>query len=415
MRSSTLPISFADRVLPLKNEGAYAMMKAAARLDASATREHERVVHLEIGQPTISPPPHVVRALSEALERGETKYVHPKGTLALRETIARYVERTHNLPAGSVLPENVIVGPGAKPGLVLGCLALLNPGDEVLIPDPGFPTYRAMVELCGAIPVPYPLLPDTNAPDVAFIGKRISNRTKLIVINSPGNPTGGIFGSEDTQSLKRILADAAGRIWLMTDEIYSRLHYLPSTSNLAAAVPPSVFDDPEVRDRVILVDGLSKTFAMTGFRIGYAVVPSSLAERMEVLAVHSFGCVAPFVQHAAVTALTDSVENDAYLAQAMALYRANRDVVLAMAADIPGCRLWRPDGAFYAWLDVSAHRQSAQLIVCELLERARVAVLPGTDFGAGGEGFLRVSYAGDTASVREGMRRIQRFFAEKAG
>lgn len=212
--------SLAFRVQHLSNEGAYAVMNRSRQLDSLAKTDAERVIHFEIGQPISPSPVHVTEALVRAVRAGETKYVDPKGMGELRCAIARYLERTRELEAFSIDENLVVVGPGAKPGLFLSCLALLNPGDEVLIPDPGFPTYWAMSEVCGATPVTYPLSEETNAADVGAIERLISSRTKLIVVNSPGNPTGGILDTEGVNRLKDIMIKSNGRLWLMTDEIY---------------------------------------------------------------------------------------------------------------------------------------------------------------------------------------------------
>lgn len=412
--ASSSPGAFAARVCELQNEGAYAVLARANELDAQAGDDGgNKVAHLEIGQPGFAPPAHVNEALVDALSRGFTKYAEPRGIKPLREAIARYVERTRRLPPGAVDPECVVVGPGAKPGLFLSSLALLEPGDEVLVPDPGFPTYRAMVEVCDAVAVPYPLRDDTDAADVDAVEALVTPRTKMVVVNSPGNPTGGVMGARDVEHLKRIVQRTApGNMWILSDEIYSRLYYGGGggDGDSRAPLPPSPFDDPATRDRTVLVDGLSKSFSMTGFRIGYAVVPRELAERMELLMVHSVGCVATFTQYAALAALADDARNERYIEQMRETYRRHRDIIVELLRDIPGVRLQVPQGAFYAWLDVSAFGVPVRQLAAHILERARVALLAGTDFGErGGRGRLRISYVGDEDTLREGARRLRSY------
>ena len=368
------------------------MLAAATELE----REGRDIVHLEIGQPGFPSPEHVVEAGVDAIRGGKTKYSSPDGTPALREAIADYVTRTRDVP---VTPDEVVVGPGAKPGLFFPTLALVQPGDEVIYPDPGFPTYRAMIQVAGAVPVPVPLRPDGASFDMDAFRAAITPATKLIVLNSPANPTGGVMPSGDVEEVARVATE--NDAWVLTDEIYSRLVYPAEDGTPGSA--PSVFSIPGMRDRTVLVDGFSKTYCMTGWRLGWAVMPSALARRVELLVVHSVGCTATFTQEAGLAALVGPQEGvDAMVEE----YRRRRDFVVGALNDIPGVSCPVPEGAFYAFPDVSSFGLSSKEVADRLLSEGGVAVLPGTDFGANGEGKIRLSYVGEMETLEEGVRRI---------
>ena len=368
------------------------MLAAATELE----REGRDIVHLEIGQPGFPSPEHVVEAGVDAIRGGKTKYSSPDGTPALREAIADYVTRTRDVP---VTPDEVVVGPGAKPGLFFPTLALVQPGDEVIYPDPGFPTYRAMTQVAGAVPVPVPLRPDGASFDMDAFRAAITPATKLIVLNSPANPTGGVMPSDDVEEVARVATE--NDAWVLADEIYSRLVYPAEDGTPGSA--PSVFSIPGMRDRTVLVDGCSKTYCMTGWRLGWAVMPPALARRVELLVVHSVGCTATFTQEAGLAALVGPQEGvDAMVEE----YRRRRDFVVGALNDIPGVSCPVPEGAFYAFPDVSSFGLSSKEVADRLLSEGGVAVLPGTDFGANGEGKIRLSYVGDMETLEEGVRRI---------
>ena len=373
----------------LFNEGAYAMAAKAAALE----RRGQDVVHLEIGQPDFATPAHVVQAGVRALEDGDTRYTPPCGTAALREAIASHVSATRGV---AVRADEVVVGPGAKPGLFFTALALLDKGDEMVYPDPGFPTYRNMALVAGATPVPVALRADGASFDMDALRARVGPRTKLLVLNSPSNPTGGVMPPEDVADVARLAA--LHDFWVLTDEIYARLAYLDG-----GAPPPSILAADGMRDRTVLVDGFSKTYAMTGWRLGWAVMPEGLAKRVELLMVHSVGCTASFAQAAAVAAL-EGPQDDAEAMRAE--FRARRDLVVEGLNAIPGVRCSTPAGAFYVFPDVSAFGMPSRQLADLLLEDGGVAVLAGTDFGACGEGHLRLSYVCDRDTLREGLARI---------
>jgi aspartate/methionine/tyrosine aminotransferase len=279
-------------------------------------------------------------------------------------------------------------------------LALLNPGGEVIYPDPGFPSYRAAIELSGATPIAAPLLEDKNFSfDLDFLADRIGEKTKLLVINSPSNPTGGNASTEDLTAIARLAIER--NVWVMTDEIYSDLVYDEKQA-------PSFFSIDEVRDRTILIDGFSKTFAMTGWRLGYAAMPKPLAEKVSLLTMHAVGCTAGFTQMAGITALKRCREN---VAAQRATYQKRRDRIVEGLRSLPGVSCTTPQGAFYAFPNVSELGIPSKELAHRLLEEAGVACLPGTDFGNNGEGYLRFSYAASIAQIEEAIDRIRGFIS----
>ena len=414
----------------LRDEGAYAVMVAANALEA----EGRDIVHLEIGQPDFPTPPHIVRAGVAALEGGETNYSNPSGTPDLRAAVAAHVSSTRGLVGEAALAaSNVVVGPGAKPGLFFSAMALLQPGDEVVVPDPGFPTYRNMALAFGATPVPVRLAPPAMACfDFDRLQAALNERTRVVLINSPSNPTGGVI---DVASLRRIgeLCARWPRIHIITDEIYSKLTYGDSgaeaEAEAEAAKAPSFLSVATVLDaeagageggeyaalapRTILIDGFSKTYCMTGWRLGFAVMSAALASRVHLLMVHSVGCTATFTQSAGVAALADEGgASEAALGAMVEEYQKRRDRVVEALNGMDGVTCACPAGAFYVFPDVSALLgagspcTTAAQLAARILSEGGVALLPGTDFGAAGEGYLRLSYVRDMSTLEEGMKRM---------
>ncbi len=379
---------FAKRVTHLAPEGAYHMLARAQALEA----EGRDVIHLEIGQPDVPTFENVAQAGIDAIEAGRTRYNPPAGVPALRAAIAADAGERRGI---EIEPAQVVVGPGAKPALFFPTLALVRPGDEVIYPDPGFPTYAAMIGVAGGVPVPVPLSEAADfAFDLAAFDRLVNDRTRLIILNSPSNPTGGVM---PMAALERI-AEAALRheAWDLSDEIYTRLVY-------SGEAAPSIAQLPGMAERTVICDGFSKTYAMTGWRLGYAICPESLAERVALLLTHSVGCTATFTQHAGLEALTGPQEP---VDEVVAEYERRRDVLVAGLNEIPGvtCRL--PQGAFYVFPNVMAFDRTSDWLANYLLEDAGVAVLPGTAFGAGGEGYLRLCFANSMARIRAAVTRI---------
>ncbi|MGC9523671.1 MAG: pyridoxal phosphate-dependent aminotransferase [Anaerolineae bacterium] len=381
-------MTFSERVRQLAPEGAYHMLARAQALEAVG----RDIVHLEIGQPDVPTFDNVAEAGIEAIRAGRTRYSSPAGVAELRQAIADDVGRRRGI---EIAPSEVIVGPGTKPILFFPTLALVEPGDEVMYPDPGFPTYAAMIGVAGGTPVPVPLREETGfAFELDAFDERISDRTRLIVLNSPSNPTGGVL----PRAVLEHIAEAAQRhdAWVLSDEIYSRLVF-----DGAAAL--SIATLPDMRERTVICDGFSKTYAMTGWRLGYGIMPEPLAERVALLLTHATGCTATFTQYAGIEALTgpqDQVDT------VVARYRERRDVLVAGLNAIPGVRCQVPQGAFYAFPNVTAFGRRSAWLADYLLEEAGVAVLPGTAFGAGGEGYLRLCFANSSDRIRLALARM---------
>jgi len=381
-------MTFAERVNHLAPEGAYHMLARAQALEAQG----REIVHLEIGQPDVPTFQNVAQAGIRAIQEGHTRYNPPAGVPALRAAIAEDIGRRRGI---EVPPSQVVIGPGAKPALFFPTLALVRPGDEVIYPDPGFPTYAAMIGVAGGVPVPVPLREETDfAFDLAVFDRVVSDRTRMIVLNSPSNPTGGVLS---TTVLEHV-ADTALRhdAWVLSDEIYTRMAF--------DGVPvPSIATLPGMRERTVICDGFSKTYAMTGWRLGFGIMPEPLAERVALLLTHSIGCTATFTQHAGLEGLTgpqDQVE------AVMAEYQRRRDVLVAGLNAIPGVTCRTPQGAFYAFPNVTAFGQTSDWLANYLLEEAGVAVLPGTAFGDGGEGYLRLCFANSMENIEIALERI---------
>jgi aspartate aminotransferase len=384
---------FTQRVSSLEAEGAYAVLARAQALEAHG----RKVLHLEIGQPDFPTFPNISQAGIQAIQQGQTRYTSPAGLPALRALIASSFSTRLDREVG---PECVVVGPGAKPGLFFPTLALVNPGDEVIYPDPGFPTYAAMIQVAGGIPVPVPLKEENQFSfDLDAFDERISDKTRLIVLNSPANPTGGVIPLEDLQHI----AEKAQRhhAWVMSDEIYAHLAYdgvqVPSIANL-----------PGMLDRTIIVDGFSKTYGMTGWRLGYMVMPASLAERVELLLTHSIGCTATFTQFAGMEALAGPQDK---VFEYVAEYQRRRDFMVKGLTGIPGVSCQTPQGAFYVFPNVKSFGLTSKEIAARLLDEAGVAVLAGSDFGRGGEGYLRLCYATSVEVLGESLEKMSGWFS----
>ena len=383
---------FSRRTAALKSEGAYHVLAKAQALEAQG----KTIVHLEIGQPDIDTYENIRQAGIEAIEAGHTRYTPPAGMRALREAIAQDAGQRRGV---SFTPEQVVVSPGAKPNLFFPTLATIEDGDEVLYPDPGFPTYRAMIQVAGGVPVPYPLAEDDDfSPDLDLLRRAFNKRTRMIILNSPGNPTGGVLARTalDTIAALAVEHDA----WVMSDEIYSRLHYLERP-------PDSIITLPGMGERTIVVDGFSKTYAMTGWRLGYGIMPLELAQKVNLLITHSTGSTAEFTQFAGLEALHGP---QAQVEQMLARYRSRRDRLVSGLNELRGVRCRMPLGAFYAFPNIEATGISAAQLAEMILEQAGVALLPGTAFGELGEGYLRLSYATSLEQIEAGLDRLRPFF-----
>lgn len=379
--------SFSDRVKDLRAESAFEMLAKARRLESQG----RDIIHLEIGEPDFRTPDHIVQAGMEAMRSGHTRYTQVSGMPQLKESISTYVHRFKNVDVG---PEGIVVVPGGKPIIFYTLLALVNEGDEVLCPNPGFPIYENVIRYAGGIPVSMELKEENDfRVDLDDLRRKLSPKTKLMILNSPANPTGGVLTGEDIRSIADMIAGKG--IFVLSDEIYDRICY--------DAKPVSMATIPEMKDHTIILDGFSKTYSMTGWRLGYGVMEPRLADRVSKLIVNSVSCTAAFVQMAGKTALDgpqDSVD------EMVAEYRARRDMLVEGLNSIPGISCIMPQGAFYAFPNIKAIGMDSNRFAEHLLEHAGVAVLSGTAFGSCGEGYVRLSYANSMENLKRTVERI---------
>jgi len=381
-------MNYAQRTGHLKPEGAYQVLARAQELESTG----REIIHLEIGQPDFETFDNIRLAGIRAISEGHTRYTPPIGMKSLREVIAEDAGKRHGL---EIHPDQVVVSPGAKPNLFFPALAVIEPGDEVIYPNPGFPTYEAMIRLAGGVPVPVPLKEENSFSfDLDAFHKLVSKRTKLVILNSPSNPTGGVMPMAD---LKEIAAVARKLdFWVMSDEIYSRVAY-------DGASVPSIASLPGMMDRTIIVDGFSKTYAMTGWRLGYGIMPKGLAQVVQLLLTHSVGCTSNFVQIAGIEALTGPQgQVDAVVTE----YQARRDAIVDGLNAIDGVTCQRPQGAFYVFPNIKSFGISSSEMADLILEKAGVAVLPGSSFGEYGEGYLRLVYSNSIENILRAIEQI---------
>ena len=381
-------LRLADRMSHLGTESAFEVLVRARALEAQG----KEIIHLEIGEPDFPTPANVVEAAVRALRDGWTHYGPPAGLPQLRQAVADY--STHYLGV-AVDPSQVVITPGGKPIMFFVILALVNEGDEVLYPNPGFPIYESMVRFVGGRPVPYGLEEDqafdVHAPEIL---DRITDRTRLLILNSPQNPTGGVVSPDTTLALAEKLA--ARPIAVLSDEIYHRLIYEGQHSSLAQF--------PGMKERTIVLNGFSKTYAMTGWRMGWGVMPPDLAQQVALLMTNSNSCTASFSQMAGVEALRGEQSSVEAMREE---FRRRRSVIVAGLNRLPGFRCRPPHGAFYAFPNIKATNWSSNALADALLNEAGVACLSGTAFGEWGEGYLRLSFANSVENIQKALERIE--------
>src|ERR1700752_3269909 len=379
----------ARRISQLTGEGALAVFSRAKELE----KQGRSIIHLELGEPDFHPAAPVVDALRSAVAAGRDRYVSTRGIPALREAVAAYLKRTRSVQAA---PEEVLIAPGCKMALSLAMMALIEPGDEVLYPDPGFPIYPSFVRGLGAKAVPF-FLEEKNQfqPDLHEIAAKISPRTKVLIFNSPNNPTGTVFSEAALSQIAQLAAKHD--LWVIADEIYARI--------LFSGAYKSIWSLPGMAERTVIIDGFSKSFAMTGWRLGYAVAPQRVIDAMDLLVLNTFTCAAEFTQVGAIEALRDSTEAvDAMVAE----YRKRRELFVGGLNRIPGFRCQSPQGAFYAWVNIEETGLPAEEVQRVLLEEAGVAGIAGAAFGAEGKNYLRFSLVSATHLLEDALERIQR-------
>lgn len=381
--------TIATRVSHLTGEGALAVFSRAKELE----KEGRSIIHLELGEPDFHAAAPIVDAVRAAVAAGRDRYVSTRGLPELRAAIADYLKRTRKL---DVAAEQVLVAPGCKMALALAMMALIEPGDEVLYPDPSFPIYPSFTGGLGAKAVSYSLLEKNQfQPDVLEIASKITPKTRVLIFNSPNNPTGTVFS-------EAALQDVAGLarkhdLWVIADEIYARI--------LFSGEYKSIWTLPGMPERTVIIDGFSKTFAMTGWRLGYAVAQKHVIDALDMLVLNTFTCTAEFSQVAAIEALEDSTQA---VPAMVAEYRKRRDVFVGKLNKIPGFRCQVPDGAFYAWVNIEETGMSAEEVQRLLLEEVGVAAIAGAAFGAEGRNYLRFSLVSATHLLDEALERIQR-------
>ncbi len=379
----------ASRVSQLNGEGALAVYSHAKELE----RQGRSIIHLELGEPDFHPAAPVVDALRGAVAAGRDRYCSTRGVPALREAIADYLKRTRRVDATA---EQIIVAPGCKMALSLAMMALIEPGDEVLYPDPSFPIYPSFARGLGATAVPYGLEEKNKfQPDVEEIARKISPRTSVLIFNSPNNPTGTVFSEVVLEKIAGLATKH--HLWVIADEIYARI--------LFGGEYKSIWSLRGMAERTVIIDGFSKSFAMTGWRLGYAVAPVAVIDAMDLLVLNTFTCVAEFTQVAAMEALRDSTSAvEAMVAE----YRQRRDLFVAGLNQVPGFRCQAPNGAFYAWVNIEDTGLSADELQKLLLEQAGVAGIAGVAFGPGGKNYLRFSLVSARNLLEEALERMQR-------
>jgi aspartate/methionine/tyrosine aminotransferase len=381
----------AERMARLHGETAFAILARANALEAQG----RSIVHLELGQPDFKTPQNIIDAACAALNAGYTGYTPTPGYQDLRETIADYALRHKNVKTNA---SEIVVVPGGKPVMFYTITMLVNPGEEVIYPNPSFPIYESCIKFAQGIPVPLRLKKENNfGLDVEELKRLITPKTKLIILNNPSNPTGGVYSKEDILALADILREHPD-IFVLSDEIYDRLVFDGSVMSIASI--------PDLKDRVVILDGFSKTYAMTGWRLGYGIMHPDLAAQMDLYMANTNSCAAAFTQRAAIEALTGSQDG----AEAMRLaFKERRDWLVAALNDIPGIECCLPGGAFYAFPDISSFGLTSNEFASRLLEEAGVAAAGGTSFGAFGEGFIRFSYANSLDNLKEAVRRTEKF------
>ena len=379
----------ASRISELTGEGALSVFARAKELEKLG----RSIIHLELGEPDFHPAAPVVDALRAAVAAGRDRYVSPRGIPALREAVAHYLQRTRSVQAA---PDQILIAPGCKMALSLAMMALIEPGDEVLYPDPGFPIYASFVRGLGAKAVPF-FLEERNQfqPDTREIAGKISARTKVLIFNSPNNPTGTVFSDSALSQIAELAAKHD--LWIIADEIYARI--------LFSGIYKSIWSLPGMAERTVIIDGFSKSFAMTGWRLGYAVAPQRVIDAMDLLVLNTFTCTAEFTQVAAIEALRDSTDAvDAMVAE----YRKRRELFVSGLNRIPGFRCRPPQGAFYAWVNIEDTGLSARDLASTLLEEAGVAAIAGAAFGSAGNNYVRFSLVSARNLLEEALERIER-------
>ncbi|MBD3403440.1 aminotransferase class I/II-fold pyridoxal phosphate-dependent enzyme [candidate division GN15 bacterium] len=385
-------MQYAERIRRLESEGAFAVLAKAKQME----REGKSIVHLQIGEPDFDTPRNITEAAYKALLEGHTHYAPSGGIPEVREVVAEEFRKTRKV---DVSADNVIIFPGCKPVIFAAIMALVEDGDEVIVPNPGYPTYRSVTRFLGAKPVPVPL---REEHDFRFsldeFRSLITSKTRVIILNSPENPTGGVLTEEDLEGIYRVAVE--NDLWIITDEIYSRLVYDGEFK--------SILSVPGALERTVAVDGMSKTYAMTGWRLGYGVMPKEMADYLFTFAINNFSSTATFAQYAIVEALTGPQDE---VNKMVEQFRKRRDVIVDGLNAIDGITCLKPQGAFYVFPNITGTGLKSKEFADLMLEQAGVACLSGTSFGQYGEDYVRFSYANSIENIEEALRRIKKTLA----
>jgi len=383
---------YADNITRLESEGAFVVLARARQME----REGKKVIHLQIGEPDFDTPRNITEAAYRAILNGQTHYAPSGGVPEAREVVADYMSRTRKVKWGA---ENAIIMPGCKPLIYCSMMALINPGDEIIVPNPGYPTYRSVTRFLGATPVPVKLREQNDFRFlVSDLEKLITSKTRMIILNSPENPTGGQLTWEDLEAIYAIAKKHD--LWILSDEIYSRIVYdteFKSVASISGAL-----------DRTVAIDGLSKTYAMTGWRLGFACMPKQLADYLFTLAINAFSSTATFTQYAMIEALTGPQDE---IERMVAEFRRRRDVIVDGLNAIEGIKCLKPEGAFYVFPNITGTGLTSKQFADLALEQAGVACLSGAAFGEYGEGYARFSYANSIDNIRAALKKLTEVMA----
>ena len=383
-------MKFAQRMSEIGTETAFEVLARARKLEAQG----RNIVHLEIGEPDFPTPPNIVEAAEKAVRDGYTHYTPAGGLMPARQAVADWIRRWYEV---DVKPEQVVMVPGSKNVLLFTMLALVERGVEVIVPDPGYPIYASLVTLAGGTPVPIALRERNDFRlDIEELKGKITPRTRLIVINSPQNPTGGVLTTRDLEQIAELARKHD--LYILSDEVYGQITY--------DGTHASILTMPGMVDRVIYSDGLSKAYAMCGWRLGFAVAPLEIAQRFETLMINTSSCAAAFTQMAAIEALS-SPESDRAVEAMVGEFKRRRDVVVDRLNALPGVTCHRPLGAFYVFPNITGTGLDQKELADRLLYEGGVALLAGTAFGDEGKGYLRLSYANSVEQIEEGVHRMK--------
>ncbi len=383
---------YADNITRLESEGAFEVLAKARRME----QEGRKIIHMQIGEPDFDTPRNITEAAYQAILRGQTHYAPSGGIPEGREVVAQYMSRTRGVTWGA---ENSIIMPGCKPLIYCSMMALINPGDEIIVPNPGYPTYRSVTKYLGATPISVKLREENDFRFlVSDFEKLITPKTRMIILNSPENPTGGQLTWEDLEAIYALAKKHD--LWILSDEIYSRIVYDTQFKSIAAI--------PGALDRTVAIDGLSKTYAMTGWRLGFACMPKRLADYLFTIAINAFSSTATFTQYAMIEALTGpQTEID----QMVAEFRRRRDVIVDGLNSMEGVHCKKPEGAFYVFPNITGTGLNSKQFADMSLEQAGVACLAGSAFGEHGEGYARFSYANSIDNIRAALKQIKEVLA----